>query len=471
SGVVGGLLAAAAFRTLVAALPLGAWGESASLDWGVFAVAMAVAVIASALVAIAPTIAMWRSDLRERLGSSRTAGIAGRGGRLEGSLVVAEVALAVVMAAGAGLLIRSVSKLYAIEPGVETAGVGVIDITLPNDLPSERRRQVLREMTAALGDMPGVASAGLVQKFPLRGGGWSSGIQVEGTPATEVTTTFVRFVSPGYFETMGIPVRDGRVLTESDRMTAGTPDADGVVVINEALVKQYFGNTNPIGRRVSNGWGGWARVVGVVGDVAEGKLTDAPAPARYMLLETLPFVSDMQTLAFKTEGRSPESALDDARQIVQRVAPSAAVQGVTTLDRVLDLAIGPARQVMTLLAILTTLALVLGAVGVYGVIAHFVSRRSRDWGVRIALGMMPSRVVAMIVTRGAALVLAGIVVGVTAFVALARLLESLLYEVESADPLAIAGATAVLIVVGLAAAVVPAVRASRTDPAIVLRES
>ena len=471
SGVVGGLLAAAAFRTLVAALPLGAWGESASLDWGVFAVAMAVAVIASALVAIAPTIAMWRSDLRERLGSSRTAGIAGRGGRLEGSLVVAEVALAVVMAAGAGLLIRSVSKLYAIEPGVETAGVGVIDITLPNDLPSERRRQVLREMTAALGDMPGVASAGLVQKFPLRGGGWSSGIQVEGTPATEVTTTFVRFVSPGYFETMGIPVRDGRVLTESDRMTAGTPDADGVVVINEALVKQYFGNTNPIGRRVSNGWGGWARVVGVVGDVAEGKLTDAPAPARYMLLETLPFVSDMQTLAFKTEGRSPESALDDARQIVQRVAPSAAVQGVTTLDRVLDLAIGPARQVITLLALLTTLALVLGAVGVYGVIAHFVSRRSRDWGVRIALGMMPSRVVAMIVTRGAALVLAGIVVGVTAFVALARLLESLLYEVESADPLAIAGATAVLIVVGLAAAVVPAVRASRTDPAIVLRES
>jgi putative ABC transport system permease protein len=376
----------------------------------------------------------------------------------------------VVMAAGAGLLIRSVSKLYAIEPGVETSGVGVVDITLPNDLQPARSRQVLREMTAALEDMPGVTSAGLVQRFPLRGGGWSSGFELEGSPAAEVTTTYVRFVSPGYFETMGIALRDGRLLTEADRTIAGTPGSDGVVVINEALVKKYFNGTNPIGRRVANGFGGWARVVGVVGDVAEGKLTDPPAPARYMLLETLPFVSDVQTLVFRTQGGSPESALDDARQVVQRIAPSVAVQQVTTLGRVLDLAIGPARQVMTLLTILTTLALVLGAVGVYGVIAHFVNRRSRDWGVRIALGMMPSKVAAMIVARGAALVVVGIVVGIAAFVALARLLGSLLYEVESADPLAIAGATAVLIVVGLLAATVPALRGSRTDPAIVLRE-
>src|SRR5688500_3546475 len=217
AGVAGALLAAAAFKTLVAALPLGAWGESATLDWGVFAVAMAVAVIASALVAIAPTIAMWRSDLRERLGSSRTAGIAGRGGRLEGALVVAEVALAVVMAAGAGLLIRSVTKLYAIHPGVETAGVGVVDITLPNDLPTPQRRQRLNELTAAIDALPGVAGVGMVQRLPLRGGGWSSGIEVEGGPPSDGSTTYVRVVSPEYLQTIGVALKDGRLFTEADR--------------------------------------------------------------------------------------------------------------------------------------------------------------------------------------------------------------------------------------------------------------
>jgi predicted permease len=469
SGIVGGILAAAAFRTLVGALPLGAWGESASLDWGVFGVAMVVAVAASAVVAIAPTIVLWRGELRDTLSSARTAGVGGRGGRLEGALVVAEVALAVVMAAGAGLLIRSVTKLYAIEPGVVTANVGVVDITLPNDMPPPQRFQALRELTVGLAAVPGVTQTGLVQRFPLRGGGWSTGFAYEGGPPPDGSTTFVRFVSPGYFETMGIALRDGRLLTSSDRANA-RPTTDGVMLVNEALVKKYFAGTNPIGRRVADGFGGWARVVGVVRDVAEGKLTDAPAPARYMLAEQLPFVSDLQSLVFKTAGRSPESALDEARQVVHRIAPSAAVQEATTLDRVLALAVGPARQVMTLLSILTMLALVLGAVGVYGIMAHFVSRRSRDWGVRIALGMMPSRVVAMIVARGATLVMIGVVIGVAAFIALARLLGSLLYEVDRADPLAIAGATSVLLVVGLLAAMVPALRASRTDPAIVLRE-
>lgn len=470
AGAVGALLAAASFQTLVGALPLGAWAESASLDWTVFGVAMVVAVAASAIVAIAPSLAMWRGGLRDTLGSARTGGIAGRGGRLEGSLVVAEVALAVVMAAGAGLLIRSVTKLYAIDPGVETRGIGVVDIAMPNDMTTPHRFRALREIETALRAMPGVRGVGSVQKFPLRRGGWSSGFELEGSPDSRGTTTFVRFVSPGHLETMGVALRDGRLFTEADRATAAASGVDAPVVVNESLVKRYFAGANPIGRRVADGWGGWARVVGVVGDVAEGTLTDEPAPARYMLQETLSSVSGVQTLVFRMEGRNPEAALDDARQIVQRIAPGVAVQQVTTMGRVFDLAVGPARQVMLLLTILTTLALVLGAVGVYGVIAHFVSRRSRDWGVRIALGMMPSRVVAMIVARGTRLVLMGIAVGIALFFALSRLLGSFLYGVGSGDPFAMAGATAVLLAVGLLAAVVPALRASRTDPATVLRE-
>jgi putative ABC transport system permease protein len=468
SGLFGALLAAVAFRALVAALPLGAWGESASMSWTVFASAMAVAVTAAALVAIAPGVAMWRSDLRDTLGSSRTGGVAGRGGRLESSLVVAEVALAVVMAAGAGLLIRSVTKLYGVQPGVETSGVGVVDIVMPSNIPAPQRRQMLDELKSGLRTMPGVVQAGFTQKLPLRGGGWSFGFELEGDPESRATTTFVRFGSPEYLQTMGVDVREGRLFTEADR-TAGST-GDGVVVVNEALVKKYFKGANPIGLRVANGTGGWVRVIGVVRDVAEAKLTDAREPTRYMLSDTPPFLSNVQVLVFRTQGRAPEAALDEARQLVHRLAPTVAVQRVTTLDRVLDLAVGPARQVMQLLAMLTTLALVLGAVGVYGVISHFVNRRSRDWGVRIALGMKPSRVVQLIVRRGAALVSLGVVIGIASFFALARLLGSFLYEVGAGDPVAMVSATVVLLVVGILAALVPGLRASRTDPAIVLRE-
>lgn len=468
AGVVGALLAAVAFRGLVAALPLGAWGESASLDWTVFAAAMLVAVLSAAIVAIAPGVAMWRGNLRETLGSSRTGGIAGRGGRLEGSLVVAEVALAVVMAAGAGLLVRSVTKLYAIDPGLDTRNVGVLNVVLPNEMRPPRRLQALSELTAALRAMPGASASGATQMLPIHGGGWSSGIQLQGANDTQITTTFVRVVSPGYLETMGVKLRDGRMLTEADRAIAAT---EPPILVNEALVKKYFAGTNPIGRLISNGFTNtWGRVVGVVNDVAEGHLTDAAAPARYMLPETLPFVPSAQALVFRTSGREADAALDEARDVVRRVVPGAGVESVTTMGRMLDLAVGPARQVMMLLAILTTLALVLGAVGVYGVISHFVNRRSRDWGVRIALGMMPARVVRMIVMRGTALVSLGLVIGIVVFLALARFLGSLLYGVGAGDPIAMVSATVVLLIVGVAAAAIPGLRASRTDPAIVLRE-
>ncbi len=270
---------------------------------------------------------------------------------------------------------------------------------------------------------------------------------------------------------MGVKLRDGRLFTETDRSAAGDSAGEPPIIINEALARKYFEGTNPVGRRISTGFGPrLGRVIGVVNDVAEGALTDKAAPARYMVHETLPFVPSGEALVFHTAGRGAEAALDDARQMVRRVVPGAGVQKVSTMDRELALAVGPARQVMMLLTILTLLALVLGAVGVYGVISHFVNRRSRDWGVRIALGMMPMKVVRMIVARGATLVAGGVVIGIAAFFALARLLGSLLYGVGASDPIAVVAATTVLFVVGILAAIIPGLRASRTDPAIVLRE-
>ena len=469
SGAVGAVLAASAFRLLVGALPLGAWGESAALDWTMFAAAITIALLAAVLVVVIPAVSLWRGDLRGALGRARTGGLGGRGGRLEGGLVVAEVALAVLMASGAALLVRSVANLYAIDPGVDTEGVAVLDVVMGADMAQQRRTQTVTDLTAALATLPGAKSAASTQRLPLRGGGDSWGILVEGQPAARGSTTFYRLVTPGYLETLGIRTREGRTFTESD-----LPTGEPVVVVNEALAKKYFAGASPVGRRLGGGQNDWERIVGVVENVAEKNLTDEAEPARYVLLRQGPangYSPQTQTIVVRTTRPADAAAiLDAARRTVERLAPGVAVQEATTMRRVLDKAVGPARQVMTLLTVLTALALVLGAVGIYGVISHFATRRKRDWAIRLALGLPASRVVTHIVGRGTALVGVGIALGLVGVVALARLLASFLYGVSAVDPLTLAIASLMLLVVGMVAAFVPARRAGLVDPAIALRE-
>ncbi|HEU4628605.1 MAG TPA: ADOP family duplicated permease [Gemmatimonadaceae bacterium] len=466
AGLAGAALAAGGFQLLVGALPLGAWAEGATLDWSVFWAAIATALGASLLIALVPVISLWRGDLRGVLSTSRTGGIGGRGGRMEGGLVVAEVALAVLMAAGAALLVRSVSNLYAIDPGVDTREVAVVDVLAPASMRRDERRQSWHAVLDALRAVPGVQSAAAASKLPLRGSGDNWGITVEGRPDLEQSTTAFRVVTPDYFETMGITLRRGRLPNAADR-----EGNEPVVVITEALAGKYFAGESPVGQRISTGFDTPERIIGVVEDVAEAALTDAPTPARYMLLDQIPYVPTSFSFVLRVQdGRDAASVLADARRAVEGAAPGVAIQETTTMGLVLAQAVGPARQIMLLLTMLTGLAVVLGAVGVYGIISHFVNRRKRDWAIRIALGLSPSHVVARVVRRGAVLVLAGIAIGVVAAAVLARLIASLLYGVGAADPLALAAAGAVLLLVGLAAAYIPAYRASRTHPALVLRE-
>jgi ABC-type antimicrobial peptide transport system permease subunit len=245
-----------------------------------------------------------------------------------------------------------------------------------------------------------------------------------------------------------------------------------VVVINEALAAKYFPDVEPVGRRIGTGYDtSWARIVGVVRNAAEAGLTDGATPARYMLGEQVPFVPSGHAMVIRVaDGRSAEQVLDEARETVRRVAPAIAVQEASTMDRVLDRALGLVRQLVNLLVLLTGLALLLGAVGVYGVISHFANRRQRDWGIRLALGLRPSRVVRQVVGRGAGLVTAGIALGVGLSLVLVRLLGTLLYGVGTTDPIAYGAAGATLLLIGVLAAWVPAYRASRVDPALVLRE-
>ena len=466
SGIAGAVVAAAAFQLLAHALPLGAWGESASLDWGTFAFAIGLAIAASLLVVMVPTSSLWRSDLRGVLSSARTGGIHGRGGRLERGLVVAEVTLAMLIASGAALLVRSVGNLYAIDPGFETERLAVLDVVMGADLPPARRQQTLAELTTALAQLPGVERVAATHKIPLRGPGSNTGMLVQGRSDEEQTTTFFRIVTPGYLETMGLQLKSGRTYTEAD-LTADT--SAYTIVINEALAKKYFPGENPLGRTIATGFGGWAQVVGVVNDATEGNLTGDREPARYNLYTQVGWMSPAQTIVIRTR-TDASGVLEGARRRVQQVAPGVAVEEATTMSRVLDTAVGPARNVMTLLSLLSALALVLGAVGIYGVIAHFAARRKRDWAIRVALGLPGRKVVSHIVGQGAGLVVIGVVLGAIGTALLARLAASLLFGVSAVDPVAFAAASLALLLIGCAAAFVPAHRAGKTDPALVLRE-
>ena len=467
AGAVGAVLAAVGYDLLVGALPLGAWAESSKLDWTLFAAAIAIAILAALGVALVPTLALWRGDLRGALTRMRTTSAGGRGSRMEGALVVAEVALAVLLAAGAGLLIRSVGKLYAIDPGFNTRGVAVFDVALGATTTPPERREVLERALNALRELPGVEQASLTQRLPLRGGGDNWGVAIQGRPDIGRSTTAVRLVGPEYFDVIGARLRSGRTFTIDDR--AGTGD---VTVVNKAFAEKYYPGEDPLGRIIGAGNVFEERIVGVIDNIAEDALLDDPAPARYYVYHQAPtYTPENQTLVVRTE-RPQDAAgiLDAGRRAINRVAPGMAIREVTTMEQVFGLAVGPARQLMSLLTILTGLALILGAIGVYGVISHFVQRRKRDWGIRLALGLTPGKVISHVVGRGVALVLFGVALGLVGVMVLSRFLVSFLFGIGSADPAALAGSAAALLAVGVIAAFLPAWRASRVDPATVLRE-
>lgn len=471
AAVLGAALAALGFDLLAGSLPIGAWADAASFDWTLFAMALGVAIVASLLVVIIPSTSIVghdaRGDLHAALSRARTGGVGGGRGRLERALVVVEVALAMLIASGATLLVRSVSNLYAIDPGIETQGIAVVEAYSSQGLGSADRRVKIEAVIDELKTLPGVASVGATMKAPLGGPGDSFGITVPGRSDVEQTTTYFRIVTTGYFETMGMRLARGRTFDGSDQPGGGEMS----VVVNEALAAKYFPGEDAVGKLIGGGFSVPQRIVGVVENVAEATLTDERTPVRYFLAGQAPWFGIRAMLMLRMNDPAADAGvLDAARRAVHRVAPEFAVQRTTTMSRLFDEAVGPARQLMALLALLSALALVLGAVGIYGVISHFAQRRMRDWAIRVALGLPGRRVIATIVAQGAALVATGILIGGLATVALSRLLTSFLHDVSGADPIAFLAASAALLGAGLIAAFVPARRAGTVDPAMVLRE-
>jgi ABC-type antimicrobial peptide transport system permease subunit len=271
---------------------------------------------------------------------------------------------------------------------------------------------------------------------------------VPSAPAGVPSTTFFRVGSKDYFKALGIPLLSGRTFDGSER--TDTANTELAIVINEALAKTYYPSINPIGQVTGGAFGMAERIVGVVGNVAEANLTDSPAPVRYYLTEQSPFALENQTLVIRTtRPQDAVSIIPSVRAAIAKAAPNVAIQEATTMQHVFDRAVGPARDVRTLLGMLTALALLLGAIGIYGVIAQFVARRAVDWSIRVALGLAPSRVVSLVVGHGVWMIVVGIAVGVGAAMTLGRFLSALLYGVTAADPIAIIGASVALLTTGV----------------------
>jgi ABC-type antimicrobial peptide transport system permease subunit len=291
-------------------------------------------------------------------------------------------------------------------------------------------------------------------------------ITVEGRDKRNQAATYGRVITKDYFATMGIALRAGRIFDDSDR-----PDSTEIaVVINEALAKRFFPGENPLGRVIGGAFGKRERIVGVVANVAEGKLTGKPVSARYYFSNQAPWLFGAATLVVRAaRPRDVDAVIAASRQAVQRVSPRFVAQ-TTTMDQALAEAMGPARQILPLVALLAALAIVLGAIGIYGVISHFASRRKRDWAIRLALGLRGSGVVAHVVRQGLGLAALGTAVGAVGAAGLTRLLSSFLFGVTAIDPMSFGGAALVVLVLGAAAAFVPAWRAGTVDPATVLRE-
>jgi predicted permease len=467
AGMVGAVLAVLGFEVLLQSLSLGSLADTARLDWTVLWSALGAALGGAVIVGVVSGNALWRgASLQPGLSTSRTAGVGARGGRVEGGLVIAQIALAVLVASGAGLLIRSVHNLQAIEPGLNVHAVAVVDATMPLRMTTEERRRLTADGVSALAALPGVTSAAAVQKLPLRGSGDNWRITIKGKPQVEAASTAFRMVTHHYFGTLGVPIRRGRDFSPADRV-----GSERVVVVNEALAARFFPGEDPIGRYLQTFDEAGERIIGIVGNMAEAELTDGPVAARYMLYDHLPFSYPQVSFVMRTESEATTpGVIQAARAVLARGLGRLAIAETTTLNNIFTRAIGPAANVVTLLSILAILALLLGAVGVYGVISHYVRRRARDYGIHIALGQPPSGVVRQVMQRAAVLVSVGSLIGVLAALASTRLFASLLYDVEATDPLALSAAVALLVLIGMLAALVPARRASRTDPAVVLRQ-
>ena len=449
---------------------------STSPDWRILAFTFAISTLTGVLFGMAPAIQSTRPDVAPTL-KDQAGNVLGGHARLRKALVASQVAISLLLIIGAGLFMRTLGNLLAVDIGIQTERLISfgMDPTL-NGYDAARTRQFTKALLEKLNTTAGVESAGLASMRILEGNQWTTSITVEGyqSKSNENSSQWANSISPGYFKTMGIPILAGRDFSDRDERIV--PPAKGerdfnVAIVNERFARHYFGNGNPIGRRI--GFGGNPNTptpIEIVGLVRDSKYTDVRDDVQRQVF--FPYLEASQPSGFTVylRTRQPaESMFEVVRQTMRTIDPNLPVYSTRTLEQQVAQSLSRERLVSTMTATFGTLATLLAVVGLYGVMSYTVSRRTREIGVRVAFGASSGHIRWLIIREVLVIAASGVAIGLPAAWWLGRYVSTQLYGVKSTDAVAIVGATLLLSIVAVLAGLVPSTRASRLDPTSALR--
>ncbi len=446
--------------------------QAIGMNFSVLLWTLGVSILTGVIFGLAPALHISRLNLNDSLkeGGKADAAQATGSKRLRSVLVVSEIALAVVLLASAGLLIRSFIRLQQVDRGFNTDNELTMVVRLPQARYPEDAQVVLffNQANERLRNLPGVRSAGMVNFLPLYGGlGSSTAFKIIGRPEPppgQEPSTDVRVVDAGYFQTLNIPLLRGRNFSDLE-----LKEAKRVILINEALARRHFPNQDPIGQRLDVAMFEKpviTEIIGIVGDVRYDSLIDEAPPAVYFPQPELAY--PFMTLVLRTDG-DPAAIAPAVQREIRAIDPNQPVADVRTMNQVMSEAVSRSRFNTLLLALFAGLATLLSAVGIFGVMNYSVALRTRELGLRLAIGAQPRQVLLLVLKQGLALTVAGVALGLMAAFALTRLLSGLLFGVEAFDPTTFAAISVLLVFVSLLACYLPARRAMRIDPMMALR--
>jgi len=472
AGALGILLADWCFLFLKNLIPTDlAQNAALTLDFRLLSFAVFISLASSFLFGLAPALQVSKLDLNEVLKEGARGSAGGRRKLFRNLLVIGEVALSMMLLVGSGLLLESFARLRGLDPGFRADHVLTMNLQASNGDAEHfnDRSRFFQAVLDKLAALPGVKTAGITSALPLTWDGGTSGFTPEGMPMRPEISYDAnnRVVTPGYFEAMRIPLRRGRLFDARDGL-----NSPPVVIINETMAKTFWPNQDPVGRRFQPGFGPespWCRIVGVVADVRQMALNQPPRQEMYfpMWQSKLNWMIP-RDLVIRTAG-DPLSLANDVSKAIWSIDRNQPISKVMTLDQLLDNQLTQRRVQTTLLGALAALAMILACVGIYGVLSYLVVQRTREIGVRLALGASASAIMRDVAGQGLSLTAIGIAAGIFAAMLLSRLLATLLFEVKPTDPLTYLAATALFAVVGLISCYVPTRRAMKVDPMVALR--
>lgn len=468
-GALGILLAWASLKSLTTLLEqrLPA-GVAVHLDGRILVFALLLSLVTGLIFGLAPVIQLMRGTMHERLKQGgRQSGMASGSQQLRQVLVVAEIAISLVLLAGAGLLLRSMVQLMNVNKGFDPNHLVTMSVRPSPVRYSDPRKEInyLDQMWEKVNTVPGVKSAGLVYILPLGGDSTNGSVMIEGMQGQPNADK--QYVGGDYFQAMRIPLVKGRLFNRAD-----TADSPNVVIINEEFARQFFPNQDPIGKRVDVSWGdtGWCEVVGVVGNIKQTSLAAKNRPSTFMLYaQNASILQHLGVNMVVRTSQEPLSAIHAIQSAIQQIDANQAVGQAQSMDDVIALSLAPQRAPTWLFGGFSAIALFLAAIGIYGVLSYFVVQRNQEIGVRMALGAQRSSVLGLILRQGARLIGIGVVVGIAGAFFAARALTAFLFGIKPTDLPTFIGVSLLLAILGLVACAVPALRATRVDPLVVLR--